>query len=197
MTVAHPQSRSRPALQNSLKWWQWILMYPAFGVALLGAIPTAVQVYRAFWYDTSYAEVPMALRNQKLTEENLPCLQKSGTSLQLADNTMIQAAVCEKGDIWILSTTSDNRAHLSWVARDEVLGKKESGLLTGAAWASPGQLLAQNDARPLCVFKDRSGKIIRRLVVGQGVCQDQQIDPFTGRINVVPAPCACPPNASQ
>ena len=172
MTVAHPQSRSRPALQNSLKWWQWILMYPAFGVALLGAIPTAVQVYKAFWYDTSYAEVPMALRNQKLTEENL---QQGGKRLP----------------------GSDNRAHLSWVARDEVLGKKESGLLTGAAWASPGQLLAQNDARPLCVFKDRSGKIIRRLVVGQGVCQDQQIDPFTGRINVVPAPCACPPNASQ
>lgn len=195
MAVAHPHSRTHSAPQHKLTWWQWILMYPALGVALLGAIPTGVQLYKAFRYDTSYAEVPIAVRNNKLTEENLSCLNKAGTSLKLADNTTIQAAVCAKGDIWILSTAAGSHPHLSWVSRDEVLGRKQSGLFTGTAWASSGQRLAQNNARPLCVFKDASGKVIRRLVVSPGVCQDQQIDPFTGRINVVPAPCSCPPGS--
>jgi hypothetical protein len=195
MTEAKTKSHSKLSSSSSLNWWQWILMYPTLGIAILGAIPTVVQGIRAFSIGTTYSEVPIVQRNATLFENNWKCLGKSGTTVQLADNTKIEVAVCERGDIWIRSTTAENQGHVSWVTRDEVLGKKQTKQVVTRGLGVSLQSLAQNTARPLCVFKDKSGKIIRRIVVAPGNCRDEQIDPYTGRITSVPADCTCPSGA--
>jgi hypothetical protein len=195
MAVPKAKSHSNSSSPNSLNWWQWILMYPTLGVAVLGAMPTVVQGIKAISIGTTYSEVPIVERNATLFENNWKCLGKSGTTVQLADNTKIEVAVCDKGDIWIRSTTAESQGHVSWVTRDEVLGRKEARRIVTRGLAAPLQSFAQNSARPLCVFKDKSGKIVRRIVVAPGNCRDEQIDPYTGRITSVPADCSCPSGA--
>ena len=178
--------------QSRLTWWQWLLMYPALAVAVIGAIPTVVQGIEALRLDTSYGDVPIARRNVNLFDKNFKCLGKSGTAVKLDNNTQIEAAVCDSGDIWIRATTAGNQSKVSWVTAEQVLGKKQGGLLITPAFGAALQSLAQADAKPLCVFRDKSGKIVRRVMVAPGNCRDEQIDPATGRVTTVPAECSCP-----
>lgn len=197
MSIAHGKSKTKSIEQSRLAWWQWLLMYPALAVAVIGAIPTAVQGIQALRLDTSYGDVPIARRNVDLFDKNFKCLGKSGTAVKLGDNTQIEAAVCDSGDIWIRATTADNQSKVSWVTPEEILRRKHSGLLIGPAFGAALQSLAQADAKPLCVFRDRSGKIVKRVIVAPGNCRDEQIDPATGRVTTVPAQCNCPPGSTK
>lgn len=197
MPTAHGKSKAKSTEQSRLAWWQWLLMYPALAVAAIGAIPTVVQGIEALRLDTSYGDVPIARRNVDLFDKNFKCLGKSGTAVKLGDNTQIEAAVCDNGDIWIRATTADNQSKVSWVTPEQVLGKNKSGLLFTPAFGAALQVLAQTDAKPLCVFRDKSGKIVRRVIVSPGNCRDEQIDPATGRVTTVPAECNCPPGSTK
>jgi len=192
MTVADTKPSSNSSPHGPQKWWQWWVMYPSLGIAILGAIPTVVQGVRAISAGASYGNVPFVDRNNDLFAKNFDCLKRSGSSVELRNNTKIEAVVCDSGDIWVRVTTADSQSGISWIALADVVPKKTSGIFGNEAFAASLPMLAQAGAPPLCVFKDSSGKIVRRVVVSPGKCQDEQIDPNTGRITVVPAECSCP-----
>jgi hypothetical protein len=190
MAAAH-DSTSSP--QRPLAWWQWWFVYPTLGVALLTAIPTLVQGIQALRIGTSFSDVPFATQKAALFAKNFDCLRKSSTPVQLRDNTRVEAVVCDSGDIWIRVTTAANQSGITWVTPPEVIERGRSGMLVGPAFAAASSFqLAQSSSQVLCVFRDRSGRITRRVAVAPGKCQDEQIDPYSGRVTVVPADCSCP-----
>ncbi len=170
------------------------MMYPTLVVAVLTAIPTVVQAVKAISIGTTWWSVPIAERTERIIDRNWECLGKSGTSVQLANNTKLEVAVCDTGDIWIRSTAAEAKSdgHVSWITRDEILGKKQVGLLISTAFGASARLLAQNDAKPLCVFRDKSGKIIRKVIIAPGICRNELIDQYTGSVTTVPSDCTCP-----
>jgi hypothetical protein len=182
-----PADASKPTT-----WWQWWLMYPALGVAILGAIPTVINGVRALSLGLPYSEVPQATKNADLFAKNFDCLKKTGPSVELKDNTEVQAVICDNGDIWIRVTTADKLSGIVWVSPADIAPRKHAGLIVGEAVAAPSRREVAADSPVLCVFRDRSGKIVRKIAVAPGRCQDQQIDPYTGAVTSVPADCACP-----
>ncbi len=184
-------SPPRPAKPQT--WWQWWLMYPALGIAILGAIPTAINGVQALSLGLPFNEVPQATKNAELFAKNFDCLKKTGPSVKLKDNTEVQAVICDNGDIWIRVTTADNLSGITWINPAEIAPRKHAGMILREAVAGPLRSLIAADNQVLCVFRDGSGKIIRKIAVAPGRCQDEQIDPYTGAVTVVAASCSCPP----
>jgi hypothetical protein len=195
MTAADEKPSSGPSPHSSSRpqaWWQWWLMYPALGVAILGALPTAINGVQAVRLGLPYSDVPTANKNNDLFAKNFDCLKKTGPAVQLKDNTEVQAVICDSGDIWIRVTTADNQSGIIWISPADIAPRKHSGMLIGEAYGgSPGTQTAAN-GEVLCVFRDKSGRIIRKVSVAPGKCQDEQIDPYTGAVTVVAANCSCP-----
>ncbi len=174
------------------RWWQWWLMYPALGMAILGALPTAINGIQALRLGLPYDDVPHAIINNDLFAKNFDCLKKTGPSVQLRDNTEVQAVICDSGDIWIRVTTADRQSRIAWISPVDIGPRLHSGLIMGEALAAAMALPVAAEAQVLCVFKDKSGKIIRRVLIAPGKCQDEQIDPYTGAVSVAPGNCSCP-----
>lgn len=195
MTAADEKPSSGPSLHGSPRpqaWWQWWLMYPALGVAILGALPTAINGVQALRLGLPYSDVPNANKNNDLFAKNFECLKKTGPAVQLKDNTEVQAVICDSGDIWIRVTTADNQSGIIWISAADIAPRKHSGVLIGEAIGGLSGPQIAADSEVLCVFRDRSGKIIRKVTVAPGKCQDEQIDPYTGAVTVVAANCSCP-----
>ena len=43
MAIDTSEPKAAIRADDSRKWWQWVLMYPAFAVALVGAVPQFAQ----------------------------------------------------------------------------------------------------------------------------------------------------------
>src|SRR5262249_13261154 len=157
----------------------------ALGVAILGSLPTVINGVQALRLGLPYSDVPAANKNNDLFAKNFDCLKKTGPAVQLKDNTEVQAVICDSGDIWIPVATADNQSGIIWISPADIAQRKRSGILIGEALGeSPGSQIAA-DNKVLCVFRDRSGKIIRKVAVAPSQCQDEQIDPYTGAVTVV------------
>jgi hypothetical protein len=167
-------------------------MYPALGIAILGAVPTVINGLQALRLGLPYNDVPYATKNSDLFAKNFDCLKKTGPSVQLRDNTEVQAVICDSGDIWIRVTTADNQSRIAWISPADIAPRVHSSLIISDTLAAPIASPVAADAQVLCVFKDRSGKIVRKVAVAPGKCQDEQIDPYTGAVSVVAANCSCP-----
>lgn len=195
MTAADEKPALGPSPRGSPKpqaWWQWWLMYPALGVAILGAIPTAINGVQALRLGLPYSDVPYATKKNDLFAKNFDCLKKTGPSVQLKDNTEVEAVICDSGDIWIRVTTADSQSGITWISPADIVPRRHSGMVIGEALGGSAPTLVAAETQVLCVFRDRSGKIIRKVAVAPGKCQDEQIDPYTGAVTVVAANCSCP-----
>jgi hypothetical protein len=168
-------------------------MYPALGVAVLGATPTVINGFQALHIGVSIDEVAHARKQNDLLMNNMDCLKKEGSSITLHDNTEIKAAICESGAIWILVTTVHDQKGFEWINPSDLIANKHAGIpLISKANAQSLPIILAANGRVLCVFKDKSGKVIRRITDGLGKCHDEQIDPYTGAVTTVVANCPCP-----
>jgi hypothetical protein len=116
MTYAIKDSAPEPS--GSLRpqaWWQWVLMYPALGLAVLSAIPTWIDFFQAISIGVPYSDVAYARKQHELFLNNLDCLKKDGNSITLRDNTDVRAAVCDTGAIWIKVTTANDQKGFEWI----------------------------------------------------------------------------------
>ena len=193
MTDAVENSASvSPGSSRSLAWWQWLLMYPGLAVAVLGAIPTVINGLQAIHLGVDWLEVGYAQKQYNLAMNNMECLKKDGNSVNLRDNTEIKAAICDTGVIWVKVTTANNKTGFQWIDLSTIVTETRAGIVVNEALADSLSVAQTENTRVLCVFKNSSGKIIRRMNDGPGRCHDEQINPYTGAVTSAPTTCSCP-----
>ncbi len=164
MTDAVENSASAsPSSSRPLAWWQWLLMYPGLAVAVLGAIPTVINGLQAIHLGVDWLDVGYAQKQYNLA--------------------MI---------IWVKQTTAHDKTGFQWIDPSTIVTETRASILVNEALADSLSVAQADNTRVLCVFKNSSGKIIRRMSDGPGRCHDEEINPYTGAVTSAPATCSCP-----
>lgn len=207
--AAAPKARApkQPETESSpfKKWWQQILFYPAFAVALVTAGPQWIDKVKGFRLGVPSAE--KAEREALLWSKNATCGANPGKGVLTPRNVALDATICDSGDILVRAINPQNPMGLpvyKWLPLDDVVRSNVGGGIVPAAQAAtlpPRPLREQPRAAPLhkvallqanviCTRSD-GRYLIRRIQTPQG-CFDEVIDTFTGAVvSRNPAPCSC------
>ena len=175
------------------EWWRWMLA-PAVIGAILGAIPTGIDLYKSFEHDIGYGEVKHAEQQRQLWIKNFDCTQSmSYQQVQTRSGIQVQVGGCPNGDVlievkspagvrvveWIpvgQSQSASNSFGLSIIGTAlAAIGKDEKA----PAKAPSGQRVAQ--ASVVCQAMQGSSRIIR-VVRENGKCFREEIEVMKGKV---------------
>jgi hypothetical protein len=186
---------------TSTKWWQWVLMYPALFVALIGNIPNLYQLYLSQKLNVPVKQVPIASYRDSIFEQNrVACL----TDLQLhpvpsGDNTSIFVGVCPRQALVVLVQPNDPKAQLIFrlISWSELDNKPQTSLLVKEAAAEESSTsfkVAQGGTQGvptiICQRRVDQGRLLIRISYPNGKCFDQTVNTYTGAVvSTVPASC--------
>ena len=173
------------------RWWQWFLVYPAFFGALLGAIPTGMDLYKSFKYNIGYTDVARAEEQRRLWIKNFECTRNiSYQKVQTDENVLVQVGACSNGDILVEVIPPEKNRIVEWISLDRI--KKASAamsLISSTALAgtlAPGAIrLAARDVKVMCQAWANSGAnqtLINRIVKDEGKCYRETIDILSGKV---------------
>ena len=201
------ESKTSPAESNSKKvaqprkWWQWLLLYPGLLIALLGAVPTYMELVKSYRLGVPFGQSFDAQEQNRLWQENFQCIQNATFSIITnKHNVEIGSAVCASGDVLLQGKRPEsNQQQFRWVswrkvAPSEALGKGSNAFLRffSTAQATETERLILAQARPTSVLCQRwigYGQLLQRIATPMG-CFDQVINTFNGWvIRSSPAPC--------
>ena len=188
------------------RWWQWLLIYPTAGIALMTAAPAWIDRALAVWHNTATDSFRVAEQQNALWRKNLACSARPFNWYHNPRNTRVDAQICPSGDVFVRVSTPDDRTFFEWVDVDSLVTQGQAGggglsLIpaahaatfatrlgpTGpAARQSAGVArLAAADGRPtariVCQgFLDR--RRLRRHVRAPGGCFEEVIDTLNGTV---------------
>lgn len=123
--------QERRAAPNS--WWQWALLYPSLLIALLGAVPSILELERSARLDVPFGEGSEAEKQLKLWKINFECLNRSPAFKPIVNDRYIEISsiVCATGDVLIVGKPPDKPRQMKWVAWSEVV--PQQGARTAAS----------------------------------------------------------------
>ncbi|GAB4225193.1 MAG: hypothetical protein Kow0032_00440 [Methyloligellaceae bacterium] len=191
------------------RWWRRLFLYPTFFGALLGAIPTAIDLYKAFDYDVGYSDVKHAEEQRALWIKNFACAQNlSYQQVKTADGLTVQVGACTNGDVLIEVIQPDQRRILEWISLERIKTAAAASALPLIATAHAGPVvqqagdssraapfrLAQAQVSVKCQTLASPSKIIR-IVSENGKCFREEIEVLKGRVSSrkeVPCSTSCP-----
>jgi hypothetical protein len=204
-TMAPPGTDPARQLRPT-RWYQWFILYPAFAMALLTAVPnwmTKVQeVYLGLsGTNNSLAE---AKRLDALIRKNATCLD-SPRQWVTTEVLQVDGTICPSGDlmIWVAKGTQE---FVDFFETDRLLARKTQDTVGAmfsmkamAAGAEPLVPLPQPDplllrvqepfAITICQSFPDDRTLVRHLKVGEQ-CYDEKIDTYTGAVvSRDPVPC--------
>jgi len=203
---AKPQKPQEPAAHPRApqKFWQWLFLYPAFGLALLSAVPEWVNSVRGFWMELQGRPLEQALEQQRIFTANLDCMRapyvwhRTGTGLE------VDATMCPRTADLLLRFNRPDGQFMYGIDIDAITQREASAgsWLISAAYAQevtpePAAdlrdiLLAQSSetvAIVQCVDQIDDRTIMRHVKVGP-TCFDERLDTLTGQITAqTPTPC--------
>ena len=180
-------------------------------VPVLGAMPTAMNLYYSWKHDIPFTEVGHRLQQYELWTRNFDC-KIDYKELSTAQGTRINVGACPKsGDIAIKIATAGGQASYEWIAFDKLRQPaRTAGLMeliassamaeevvkTPAARVSAGAplRLAQAGMEVVCQARQGQSTIVRVVKEG-GRCFREQISAFQGKVEKreeVPCNTACP-----
>lgn len=185
-----------PEHVRGLTWWQAVLVYPALASAVLGAIPTAWQAFKAWRLDVAYTQVQIAAAQRQLWERNLGCLDlRPVYSVEGPGGVVIGVTICPGGDVLLRYDVGEEVTY-TWIAYPHALAP-QSQRVSGVAWAqepaSPwrAQLLY---GASRCV-RVQGGVVVRLHTTDGQTCLLEHIHLGSGRVVtqvVVPCTTPCP-----
>lgn len=185
--------------------WQRFLLYPtALTVmgALIGAIPTGIDLYKAFEYDIGYTEVKHAEEQRRLWMKNFACAQSMvSQAVSTAEGIRVQVGACPNGDVLIEVVPPTASRILEWISLERIRSASMTSSLSliGSAHALGAQAVPSSaspagqtrvaQANTVCQKMQGQTKIIR--VVNQnGKCFREEIDVLKGKVvSRKPVPC--------
>jgi len=186
------------------RWWQQILLYPAFLVALITAGPEWIDKVKGF--NLGVRSASEAELSSQLWAKNPTCGANPGKGFLSPRNVAVDATICDSGDILVRAVNPQNPAALpvfKWLPLDDVVRTNASGGIIPAAQAAtlsargstrtnarPSYKVALLQVNVLCTSVN-GRYLTRRIQTPQG-CFDEVIDTFTGAVvSRNPAPCSC------
>ena len=196
--TSHTPDSSLPqaARNSSMKWWQWMLVYPTLAVSLLGAIPTIMEAVKAFDKGVPFGMSGDADEQNRLWRANFECAQKvQFQTIRTKRNVEIGSVVCESGDVLLkgkLPETDDYKYR--WVSWNAITHDKHAGFsLFGSAYAAeePGAAFARVQHAPnvICQRWAGKGQLLRRVATNK-ICVEELINTYNGRVmRTSPVPC--------
>ena len=178
----------------SLRWWQWVLMYPALLIAILGAIPKFSEMTTAVVQGLS----PFVSQRQ---QEQLEAWKRNSSCALAVDNIKpksrtdyeIALLPCPSGDILVTLTDPRNPANKiqTWIITGDLFSRT-AGLLLHPALA---QIIRVQQNRPYPVrvlgIRTQGTVVTKRVQLSDNTCEDETIDGLTGRqLSAKNAPCS-------
>lgn len=195
------------------KWWQMLLLYPALAIAILGAIPTYVELYQSQKKNVAFGESAKAKMRNNMWRKNLTCSTAPLDPLITEHNIEVDATICKSGDVLIRVMAPGNKKFFEWFAVDHIFSINTASVsLFSQAIAEEITLgeeakeidfevegildssfqVAQYGPVILCQrWLDRV-MLLRRVSYPNGVCFDETVNTYTGFVvNSVRSPCNC------
>jgi hypothetical protein len=184
----------RDSKQSRESIFRQILVYPALAVAVIGAAPQYIQVFKAFERDLPVREVAAAEREHMLWVKNLECV---GNMLlpdtALPDNTRVGARVCPSGDVLVKVKRVTGAESYRWLPLEDAKPQATVAALIGISTAEADELPAT--AVPLMEqtcqhWQNQAQGILVRRIRENNQCFEETLNTFTGRV-VSKTPVAC------
>ncbi len=174
--------------RKPIKWWQWLLTYPALAIAVIGSMPTLVELYKSTTIGVEYGYSNIAKQQDELWQKNFACVKKSDFhGATSAHNIIVGTIVCDTGDVLLRVQRPGDHEVFQWVSIDAI-GIKTVSLLnyfirsSVAASDLVDNRLAQNASSILCQTWLKKGLLLRRVQTSGGECVDEVINTFTGKV---------------
>lgn len=191
---------------TSRKWWQRLFLYPTVIGALLGAIPTGMDYYKAFVYDIEFGSVKHAEEQQRLWIKNFACTQDiTYQQVKTSENTLVKVGACSNGDVLIEVVAPAADRIVEWISLERLktasavsalslIGKAHARALPAPAASKPAQDLTRLAQASSTKCQTMQGKTrIIRIVQEGGACYREEIDVMKGKVvSRRPVPCSTP-----
>ena len=210
MATSAAKNRSRPASGSGSKsslpkrWWQQILLYPAFAVALVTAGPQWIDKFRGMRLGVKSAAE--SEKQAALWAKNASCAGMPAKGFLSPRNVAVDATICDSGDILVRAVTPQNAEIFKWLPLDDVVRTAGQGGIVPSAQAATLALRARpaiaSSTPPmikvallqsvLCTRMD--GRYLHRRVQTPQGCFEEVIDTYTGALvsrNQVPCTAQC------
>jgi hypothetical protein len=186
------------------KWWQWLLAYPTLITTAIGAVPQYTTWAKAYMLNVPWNAVSEAEEQKALWTKNFECSwkepsQTAKTTLTTTRNERVTVTLCPSGDALVAIQPPGSEPRFRWIGFDRFeQGAQRAAMMDGwngfsirpAAAAESPQRLVESDAVVICVIQDGKGFVVRRLQLPDGKCQEQVVNPYTGKVVEV-RPSAC------
>ncbi|MDG1199528.1 MAG: hypothetical protein P8N12_02765 [Porticoccaceae bacterium] len=118
--TASARSGNSTAVAQPKKWWQWILVYPTFVIALVGAVPTFKELYESRSRDVDFGTSKIAEMRNEMWRKNMTCGMAPMDPLINDFNVAVDATICKSGDVLIRVTTPAKKQFFEWVSIDAI-----------------------------------------------------------------------------
>jgi hypothetical protein len=177
----------------TLKWWQWVLMYPTLAIAVAGSVPTLHRLYLAFKLNVPISEVDIAARRSENFRDSNDCLPTLHP-VPGGEDADIWVGICPRKVLAILIQPYDSKAPI-WrmifyaaLPNDPITSLLVKEAAAEEAFAS--FQIAQAGPTIICRKQLDKGRLLIRISYPNGQCVDQTVNTYTGVvIRTVPAPC--------
>lgn len=190
------------ASAHPTKWWQWILVYPAIVLGVIGAIPTAIEAVKSYRYGVPIFSSYEAEKQNELWVRNSDCLKDVELSpVKTKSNVEISTVVCASGDVLLVGKRPEwALPQKRWIAWSDIAPDSSQVRTTGNTFI---RLFPQANAAepieiqiaqlgPMTVICQRwvaNGLLLQRIGTPQG-CVDQVVNTYNGWVvSSNPAPC--------
>ncbi len=185
------------------RWWQRLFLYPTVIGALIGAIPTGLDYYKAFVYDIEFGAVKHAEEQQRLWIKNFACAQNIDyQQVKTAEDTLVKVGACTNGDVLIEVVAPATDRIVEWISleRLKTASAVSSLSLIGRAYASavpyspvdrPGRDVPRMElaGTTKCQVMQGTTRIIRIVQEGNA-CFKEVVNVMKGKITRTPVPCS-------
>jgi len=186
--------------QHPSRWWQWVIMYPAFFLSLVGNMQHMPNLVTALQQGVP-PNVAQEMRKQSnLWKKNIECLgQQRSVSKSQSDELVISVTLCPTGDMLVSiddaypQNIKSVKLVRHWVEFSAQSENPFSNILMPRAIAATLSNLSQpryqlNTPTKLarvtiiCQKNLGEGRILRRLRHEDGKCFDEVVNTFTGEV---------------
>ena len=182
-----------------------LLLYPTMFTAILGAIPTGVDMYKANAWGlgmTNFRNVAQAEEQRELWKKNFFCSSQAKVNTIATNNGVnINVLACPSGDVLTTVLKSDKVAISKWITVSEIQKASLASVFMSVAHAAPAQMMAgkpasgglrfvQATSEVKCQSWAVPGQEVDRVISKEGKCFMERVNVLTGKtLETKEVPC--------
>lgn len=158
-------------------------------LAIIGAVPTGIELYKAWKYGLAFGDVARAEEQRRLWEKNFDCTaQLSYQEVQTQEQVLVKVGTCPSGDVLINAVLpNENKQVFQWVSIDRLKTTASMRSLIGKAYAETAPFAVKLAQAPVAQVQcqewtDDGRTRLMRIVNEGGRCFREDIEVLSGKI---------------